>query len=99
MGEKRIYLKLIPKYIILNKKLPSILTVKNYDIKFDKYSILLWHPVTSQINSLESDTRKENFCKSLNSNYVVIYPNDPGSSKILNVYNSLKQKNLNYSEV
>jgi UDP-N-acetylglucosamine 2-epimerase (hydrolysing) len=81
--------------IILNKKLPSILTVKKrYDIKFDKYSILLWHPVTSQINSLESDTRKViNFCKSLNNNYVVIYPNnDPGSSKILNVYNSLKQK-------
>lgn len=81
--------------IILNKKLPSILTVKKrYDIKFDKYSILLWHPVTSQINSLESDTRKViNFCKSLNNNYVVIYPNnDPGSSKILNVYYSLKQK-------
>lgn len=81
--------------IILNKKLPSLLTVKKrYDIKFDKYSIILWHPVTSQINSLESDTRKViNFCKSLNNNYVLIYPNnDPGSSKILNIYNSLKQK-------
>jgi UDP-N-acetylglucosamine 2-epimerase (hydrolysing) len=81
--------------IILNNKLPSFLSVKNrYDIKYKNYAILLWHPVTSEIKSLENDTKKViNFCKSLNDNYIVIYPNnDPGSSNILNLYKLIKSK-------
>ena len=83
--------------IILKKKLPEISVVKKrYGIKFNKYSILLWHPVTSKVDSLELDTKKIlNFCKSLNEDFIVIYPNnDPGSSKILNIYKSLRQKNF-----
>ena len=81
--------------VILKKKLPEISIVKRrYDIKFNMYSILLWHPVTSKVDKLESETKKIlNFCKSLNENFIVIYPNnDPGSSKILNIYKSLNQK-------
>jgi len=83
--------------VIVNKKLPDINIVKSrYGIKFNQYSILLWHPVTSNINSLERDTKKLlSFCKSLNKNFVLVYPNnDPGSSIILKVYNELKQKNF-----
>ena len=81
--------------IILKKKLPKISIVKSrYGIKFDKYSILLWHPVTSKVDELEFETKKIlNFCKSLNEDFIVIYPNnDPGSSKILKIYKSLNQK-------
>lgn len=81
--------------IILKKKLPEISIVKRrYDIKFDKYSILLWHPVTSKVDKLELETNKVlNFCKTLEENFIVIYPNnDPGSSIILNIYKSLNQR-------
>ena len=100
MGEKRNNIFKIGSPdidIILQNKLPPIKIVKNrYDIKFSKYAILLWHPVTSEIKSIEKDTKKVlNFCNNLNENYIVIYPNnDPGSSKILKLYKSLKTKKI-----
>ena len=40
--------------VILKKKLPIIESVKKrYSINFKKYCILIWHPVTSNISSLE----------------------------------------------
>ena len=81
----------------MNKKLPSYLSVKKrYSIEFDNFSILLWHPVTSQVKNLRDDTNKLiNFLKKLNQNFVVIYPNnDPGSNQIINLYNKLKNKNF-----
>ena len=81
--------------IILNKKLPSYLSVKKrYSIEFDNFSILLWHPVTSQVKNLRDDTNKLiNFLKKLNQNFVVIYPNnDPGSKIILDCYSKIKNE-------
>jgi len=78
---------------ILNKKLPEISKVKKkYSIKFKNYSILVWHPVTSKINSLREDTNKLiKFTDKLNQNFIIIYPNnDPGSKIILNCYSKIK---------
>ena len=78
---------------IVEKKLPTIKNIrKRYSIKFDNYSILLWHPVTSKINTLREDTNKLiRFIDRLNENFVIIYPNnDPGSKIILNCYEKIK---------
>ena len=45
--------------IIQNEKLPNIDNVKKrYSIKFNEYSILLWHSVTSELDTLKRDTIK-----------------------------------------
>ena len=78
---------------IVKKKLPTIKNIrKRYSIKFNNYSILLWHPVTSKINTLREDTNKLiRFIDRLNENFVIIYPNnDPGSKIILNCYKKIK---------
>ena len=81
--------------VIVNKKLPNISNVKNrYEIKFEKYALLLWHPVTSKIDTLKSDTSKIiKFIKRSKENYLVIYPNnDPGSNLIIDCYKKNKNK-------
>ena len=83
--------------VILKKKLPSLESVKKrYSINFQKYCILIWHPVTSNISSLKNDTIKIlDTLKRLDRNVVVIYPNnDPGCEKILKIYNKIKIKNF-----
>ena len=83
--------------IITKKKLPTINYVKKrYSINFNRYGILLWHPVTSKVFSIKKDTQKLiNFIETLNKKIVVIYPNnDPGSNQIINIYNNLKNKNF-----
>ena len=80
---------------IVKKKLPRIENIKKrYSIKFNNYSILLWHPVTSKINTLREDTNKLiRFIDKLNQNFIIIYPNnDPGSKIILNCYKKIKSK-------
>ena len=81
--------------IIVNKKLPNITNVKKrYSIDFKSYSILIWHPVTSKINTLMEDTNKLiKFIDQLSENFIIIYPNnDPGSKIILNCYKKIKSK-------
>ena len=81
--------------VIVKKKLPSMKDIKKrYVIKFDNYSILLWHPVTSKINALREDTNKLiRFIDKLNENFIIIYPNnDPGSKIILSCYEKIKDK-------
>ena len=78
--------------------MPSIENVqKRYSIKFKSYSILLWHPVTSKINTLREDTNALiRFIDKLNENFVIIYPNnDPGSKIIFNCYEKIK--NIRYN--
>lgn len=70
-------------------KLPDINDVKKYyDIGFDKYSIAMFHPVTTEYKHIQYYSRE--FVSALlrsNLNYVVIYPNnDLGSMEILNEY-------------
>lgn len=82
--------------IILTKKLPNLNYVKkHYDIKFNEYAILLWHPVTSELASLKSTTVKLiNFINMIKTNFVVIYSNnDPGTNIIISTYKNLLNKN------
>ncbi len=81
--------------IILNDKLPTLKQVrKRYDINFKEYGIVLWHPVTSDLNNLSEDTGKLiEFLKKMRERFVVIYPNnDPGSNIVLKHYRLFKKK-------
>ena len=78
--------------ILFRNKVSISSTKKRYGIRFRDYSILIWHPVTSEIPTLKSSTSHLlNFVKKSKENFVIIYPNnDPGSKFILNIY----KKNL-----
>lgn len=83
--------------IIIKKKLPSIdIVKKRYDIFFEKYSVLIWHPVTSELNKIKQDTLKlVKFCEKTKHKFVTIYPNnDPGNKIILDLYRKLNKKNF-----
>lgn len=79
--------------IMVSKKLPSIKKVKKqYKINFKDYSIMIFHPVTTEIDRLEKQIKiiKECLLRS-NKNYVIIYPNnDLGSNIIINEINKIK---------
>lgn len=79
--------------IMFSNQLPDLGTVKKYyDISFDNFSIVMFHPVTTEINSMKQYA--EEFTSALlndHHNYVVIYPNnDLGSQFILESYEKLK---------
>ncbi|MCH2108620.1 MAG: UDP-N-acetylglucosamine 2-epimerase [Polyangiaceae bacterium] len=78
-----------------NANLPTMNDVKErYNIPFENYGILLYHPVTTEYE------RAEEYAKIVveavltsGKNYVVIYPNnDLGSSAILREYQKLTDK-------
>lgn len=82
--------------IIQNEKLPNIDNVKKrYSIKFNEYSILLWHSVTSELDTLKRDTIKIiRYINNSKKNFIIIYPNnDPGSNIILDCYKKISNKN------
>ncbi len=79
--------------IMFSNNLPDLQTVKKYyEIDFDNFAIVMFHPVTTEISEMKTYT--QNFVKSLendNHNYVVIYPNnDLGSQFIIDEYKKLK---------
>lgn len=79
--------------IMFSNQLPDLNTAKEYyKIDFEKYAIVMFHPVTTEIKEMEQYV--ENFVNSLledNHNYVVIFPNnDLGSQFILEAYERLK---------
>ena len=81
--------------IMLSDKLPTLEEVKNrYDIQFDNYAIVMYHPVTTEISKLEENTNNLiSFLEKSAKNYIVIYPNnDFGSDIILNAYKKLEKK-------
>jgi len=78
---------------MLSNELPTIEEVKeHYSIPFEKYAILLFHPVTTEINYLNEHSL--NIVEAIvdtGDNFVVIYPNnDMGSTIILKHYDRLK---------
>ena len=80
------------------KQLPDLVTVKKYyEIPFQNYGIVMFHPVTTEYDTIKNDTR--NFVNALiasNKNYVVIYPNnDLGSTEILDEFKRL-ENNSNF---
>jgi len=71
--------------IMYSDNLPSIEETKeHYEIPFDDYSILIYHPVTTELETLGNDIN-EVVSATLESdrNYVVIYPNNDAGSDII----------------
>jgi UDP-N-acetylglucosamine 2-epimerase (hydrolysing) len=72
-----------------SNKLPSLEFVKDYyEIPFNQFSILIFHPVTTEKNEIKNQIRVivDAIIES-GLNYIVIYPNnDLGSDIILNEY-------------
>ncbi len=79
--------------VMFSEELPSLEIVKNYyQIPFEKYAIVMFHPVTTEVNEMANYV--DNFMSALQQdhhNYVVIYPNnDLGSQTIIERYIPLK---------
>ena len=83
-----------PDLDLMNSKtLPSIEFAKNYyEIEFKQFSILIFHPVTTELEKINIQIRNliEAIIES-GLNYIVIYPNnDLGSDIILKEYENFK---------
>ncbi|WP_418263867.1 UDP-N-acetylglucosamine 2-epimerase [Flavobacterium faecale] len=79
--------------IMFSEHLPHINTVKTYyDIPFDDYAIVMFHPVTTEVDEMKQYV--EDFVAALQQdehNYIVVYPNnDLGSQYIIANYQQLK---------
>ncbi len=79
--------------VMMSDLLPKIeKTLARYEIGFDDYGIVLFHPVTTEIDDMQRYA--EQFVDALMAserNYVVIYPNnDEGASHILRAYERLE---------
>ena len=75
--------------VMLSDNLPTLDTVKQrYNLCFDKYAILMYHPVTTEYEQLAKNIKKVvDAVFASNKNYIVIYPNnDKGYELILNEY-------------
>jgi len=88
MGEKSdtIYVIGSPDIdVMLSDHLPDIVDVKEYyEITFDNYFILIYHPVTTDLENLYHRTKAVmNILKSSENKYVVIYPNNDKGSDII----------------
>lgn len=73
--------------VMLSDTLPGIESVRAYyDIPFEEYAVLMYHPVTTEVDLLPTHVSAvvDGVCRS-GRNYVVIYPNnDNGTDIILN---------------
>lgn len=95
MGEKEsnIYVIGSPDIDVMNSdKLPSLAEVKkHYGIHFDNYALLIFHPITTEVDKLS--LYAHNLVKAVtksNLNYIVVYPNnDLGSNYIFDAYRKL----------
>lgn len=79
--------------IMLSNQLPSLDDVKKrYHIHFKQYGILIYHPVTSELDRLASDISVVvEALKESGENYLIIYPNnDTGSEMILSCYDQVQ---------
>lgn len=98
MGELESSIHIIgsPDLDLMNPKtLPTLDFVKDYyEIPFDEYAIAMYHPVTTEYESIKDYIK--NFVDALiksEKNYVLIYPNnDLGTQEILEEYKRLEDK-------
>ena len=79
--------------IMQSKDLPNLREVKErYAIDFNEFSVFMYHPVTTELEELESNIREavSGLIQS-DENYIIIYPNnDHGSNIIINEFDRLK---------
>ncbi|WP_197539966.1 UDP-N-acetylglucosamine 2-epimerase [Clostridium botulinum] len=95
LGEKEenIYVIGSPDIDIMLSELPPIEEVKErYNIGFSKYAILMYHPVTTEVESIEKNIQQVlKAIEDSDRNYIVIYPNnDLGSNIIIKKFEKLK---------
>lgn len=79
--------------IMFSNSLPTLSVAKQYyDLDFDDYGIVMFHPVTTEARELQHYA--DDFVEALlqdDKNYIVIFPNnDLGSSLILKSYEKLR---------
>lgn len=79
--------------IMFSEELPGLQKAKeHYDIDFESYGILMYHPVTTELENQKADVQE--IIKAVidsQKNYIVIFPNnDEGSSQILEAYDSFE---------
>ncbi len=79
--------------IMLSNRLPELhMSLERYNIDFDNYGILMYHPVTTEYDTIGVKIKEvvDSVIES-NKNYIVVYPNnDLGSEVILNEYKRFK---------
>ena len=81
--------------IMFSDKLESLEFVKSYyEIPFEEFGILMFHPVTTEVDQMENYA--QNLAKAVvgsDENYIVIAPNnDLGSEAIFDAYNILAEQ-------
>lgn len=83
--------------LMFSKNLPTLSEARQkYDIEFEKYSVCLFHPVTTEINYMidQIECLTESLIES-DKNYIIIYPNnDLGSNIIIENYNKINSKKI-----
>lgn len=93
--ERSIHVVGSPDIDVMNSSaLPTIEDAKQrYEVDFEDYGILIFHPVTTELGDLIHQTRvvvDEVIASKLN--YIVVYPNnDPGTKIILDEYSRLRK--------
>lgn len=100
-NKKNVFISGSPEMDIINSKnLPTIEECKKkYNIRYNNYAIFIYHPVTNELSKLDKQIRIIINCLIKSKfNYIIIYPNnDPGSNKILKLYQTYKKnKNLKF---
>lgn len=95
-AENRIYVIGSPDIdIMLSGELPTLEEAKErYDISFENYGVLMYHPVTTEYETI-GDKIEEIMAAIVESgkNYVIIYPNnDLGSEVIVNAYRKIEDE-------
>lgn len=79
--------------IMFSSNLPDLATVKKkYEINYDNFAILMYHPVTTQVSELKNNiSNVVDAIINSGKNYIVIYPNnDEGSHIILDEFKRLE---------
>ena len=79
--------------VMLSDSLPDLSTAKSYyDINFERYAIMLYHPVTTEPEKqAERAKTVVSALRESDKNYVVIYPNnDEGCEAIFSAYTALE---------
>ena len=87
--------------VMFSEDLPSIFEVKDrYEILFEKYSIVIFHPVTTELTTIREQTI--NLCEALKKsgdNYIVIKPNNDLGSDLIQEILEVELKSSNFKHL
>ena len=84
--------------IMFSENLPSINeTLEYYDISYKNYSILMYHPITTEKNNEQYANNLVQAVLEDNGNYIVIKPNNDMGSKAVNQALSKLENNSRFT--